>query len=81
MTILNLGYYLDKIPDWGCIILIIILTLYYCQIIVGLTMMSNHLNYPKIKINNKIDEWSSIVWIPLWLYYVLLFTDKLKTNK
>lgn len=72
-----IGEILDKLPDWILIILAIIMILYFVQIIVGLFLMSNHLHYPRIKINNDVDEWSSIVWLPLRLYFVWIFTDKL----
>ena len=47
----------------------------------GLFLMGNHFDYPKIKINDKVDEWSQLIGIPFRLYYIMFFTDKLDKKK
>ena len=79
--ILNLGTFLDKLPDWWGILFMIFFGLYYVQILMGLFLMGNHFDYPKIKINDKVDEWSQLIGIPFRLYYIMFFTDKLDKKK
>lgn len=73
-----IGELLDKVPDWIHMIMAGIMVLYFIQIIIGLFAMSEANHYPRVKINDEVDEWSPIVWLPLRLYYVWIFTDKLK---
>ena len=73
-----IGELLDKIPDWLNFIIVGIMVLHFIQIIAGLFAMSEAHHYPGVKINDEVDEWTPIVWLPLRLYYVLIFTDKLR---
>ena len=68
-----LGNYLDMVPDWIMIIIGVLMLFYYIQIIVGLFLMSDHLNHPKIPIR----EFEKMIFFPFYLYYVLFFTKKL----
>lgn len=71
-----IGELLDKIPEWIDFIIAGILVLYFIQILAGLFLMSEHLHYPKVKINDQEDQWTPIIWLPLRLYYVWFFTNK-----
>ena len=72
-----IGDILDKVPDWIMMIIMGLIVLHWLQIVVGLFIMSEAQHFPKVKINKEVDEWTPIVWLPLKLYYVWIFTDKL----
>lgn len=56
------------------IVIGVLMALYYVQVLVGLLTMSDHLQYPEIK----VEEFEKMIWYPLYLYYVLIFTKKLR---
>lgn len=62
---------------WLCILLGVFALLYYVQILTGLLVMSDWQKYPE----RTIDELESYMCIPMYLYYILIFTDKLKSKK
>jgi hypothetical protein len=73
-----IGELLDKVPDWIHIIMAGLMFLYFFQIIVSLFLMSDSLHYPRMRNGKGVDEWDKLVWMPFRLYYIWIFTDKLK---
>jgi hypothetical protein len=69
-----IGNFLDMIPNWILIIMGVLIGLYYIQILAGLLTMSDHQEYPEIK----VEELEKMVWYPFYLYYILIFTKKLR---
>jgi len=59
---------------WLCVLLGIISLLWYVQILTGLLIMNQWEKYP----DRTIDELESYMCIPMYLYYIMIFTDKLK---
>jgi len=55
-----------------CWILIGALIIYFVQIVIALEISGNYIKYPHI--SNK--ELGKMIWIPMYLYYILLFKYK-----